>query len=276
MTKKQNYTLIILSIFATLSVALVSASTSSGALEVHFFDVGQGDAIFIETPNKIQVLIDGGPVASPILEKLSSKMPFYDRSIDLVIATHMDADHIGGLVQVLERFEIGGILVSSVNSDTDLSNLFFKIIKEKNIPVVVVKAGDNFKLDKDIDLFVLSPWEGLLDVSKDNDSSLVTKLTYRDDSFLFMGDAEKRVEYGLAQSKFDISSDVLKIGHHGSNTSSVKYFLSKVNPKLAIIQVGKNNYGHPHQAVLKRLSEIQVLRNDLNGDITIYSYGNSI
>lgn len=280
MTKKQNHILITLIIFSAISVALASVSVSSGALEVNFFDVGQGDAIFIETPNKTQVLIDGGPSNSQILEKLNNKMPFYDRYIDLVIVTHMDADHIGGLLYVIDRFEIGGILVSSTSSNTELSDKFLQTAEEKNIPLVLVKAGDNFQLDEDINMLVLSPWEELLDSSisqlADNDLSVVTKLTYKDDSFLFTGDAERRVEYALAQSELDISADVLKIGHHGSNTSSVQYFLGKVNPKLAIIQVGKNNYGHPHQSVLERLSGVNILRNDQNGDITINSYGNSI
>ena len=125
-------------------------------------------------------------------------------------------------------------------------------------------------------MVVLSPDESMLSFAEDNNLSLVTKLVYRDDSFLLTGDAEKQVEYRLAQDYVDLKSDVLKIGHHGSNTSSVKYFLDKVGAKLSVIQVGENSYGHPHKDVLERLSSMKVLRNDLNGDITIYSYGNTI
>lgn len=238
-----------------------------------FFDVGQGDAIFIQTPNKRQVLIDGGPTAR-VVEKLGEVMPFYDRSIDLVVVTHMDADHIGGLLAVLKQFDVGGVLVSTTQSNTELSDALWQLLKEKNIPVVQVARGDKFVLDEYVEMLVLSPWDELLAVAKDNDTSVVVRLTYKDDSFLLTGDAERRVEYALAQGT-DIASDVLKIGHHGSNTSSTQYFLSQVAPKLAVIQVGENRYGHPHPAVLKRLENIFHVRNDIHGDITLYSYGDS-
>lgn len=260
---------------AALATLLAYSSIPSGALEVHFLDVGQGDAIFIETPHGRQVLIDGGS-NDVVLAKLSEQMPFYDRSIDMVVATHMDADHIGGLLAVLKRFEVQGVLVSDTISNTDLSDAFFALIARKKIPVVVVGQGDSFTLDDGIKLTVLSPWSELLNNANDNDTSVVMKLTYKNDSFLFTGDIEKRAEYKLAASDINISADVLKVAHHGSNTSSVQYFLNKVEPKLAVIQVGENRYGHPHKAVLERLGNVQLLRNDENGGISIYSYGNSL
>lgn len=259
--------------FAALGLALAYTSTSSGALEVHFFDVGQGDAIFIETPAGTQVLIDGGRDAR-VIEKLGRVMPFYDRSLDLVVATHMDSDHIGGLLEVLRQFDVGGVLVSTTESNTELSEAFWSIIEEKDIAVMQVERGDNFVLDDGVNMLVLAPWPELLRGVKDNDMSVVIKLMYKNDSFLFTGDLEKRGEYALVQSGIDVAADVLKIGHHGSNTSSVPLFLARVAPRLAIIQVGKNSYGHPNPAVLKRLRGVNVLRNDIRGDIVLYSYGN--
>lgn len=273
-SKKQTIILGVVVFFAVLSSAVAYGSISSGALQVHFFDVGQGDAIFIKTPNGNKILIDGGR-DSRVIGKLANVLPFYDRSIDLVIATHMDADHIGGLLDVVSRFKISGIVVSDTSSNTELSDALWALIKEKNIPVMQVEAGDNFLLDKDVNMLVLSPSHDAPRSAKDNDKSVTVKLTYKNDSFLFTGDLERRGEYTLASAGIDITSDVLKVGHHGSNTSSTKYFLSKAAASLAVIQVGKNSYGHPHDAVLQRLSDTPLLRNDQNGDITLYSYGDS-
>lgn len=275
LTNKQKYTLWGVGGLAVLALGLAYVSVPSGALEVHFLDVGQGDAIFIETPSGRQVLIDGGRQDAPILARLSNYTPFYDRHIDIVAATHMDGDHIGGLISVLENFDVDMVLVSTSDANSPLSQKFWQIIENKNIPVVKAEAGDLFKLDEDIEMITLHPASGFK-TSDDNDMSLVFKLVYQQDSFLLTGDIEKRAEYSLAQSNMDITADVLKVGHHGSNTSSVQYFLDMVGAKLAVIQVGENTYGHPHPAVLRRLESIQVLRNDLNGDITIYSYGDSI
>ncbi|MDP4010504.1 MAG: MBL fold metallo-hydrolase [Candidatus Spechtbacteria bacterium] len=275
-TKNQKYILSAFTVIAFIALALAYVSSPSGALEVHFLDIGQGDGIFIETPNGRQVLIDGGKPDSPILGRLGSHMSFYDRSIDIVVATHMDADHMGGLISVLESFEVGSVFVGSNIADTELSRVFWQTIKDKDIPVVLVKAGDSFELEPDINMSVVSPWGGLSATASDNDSSLVMKLVYKEDSFLFTADIEKPTEYKLVFGGADISAEVLKVGHHGSNSSSTKYFLSKVNPKISVIQVGENNYGHPRKEVLGRLSKTKILRNDLNGDISIYSYGNSI
>lgn len=263
---------------AVLALALVYISTPSGALEVHFLDIGQGDSIFIQTPSRRQVLIDGGQSDSPVLENLGNLMPFYDRNIDMVVVTHMDADHIGGLLQVLDRFEVGAVFVSYSNSDGELAQNFFDKVKQKQIPLVEVSAGDRFRLDKEVYFDVLWPIPSLAKNLSDNEKSVVLKLVYRDDTFLLTGDIEKFAEYRLAQNGANLQSDVLKVSHHGSNSSSVKYFLDKVAASIAIIQVGKNPYGHPHPNVLERLQNTgaQILRNDLSGVISIYSYGNSL
>lgn len=288
-TKFQKRILIAFGITASLFVSLAVLSTLSNALEVHFLDVGQGDAIFIQTPNRRQILVDGG-YDKDVLEKLGKYMPFYDRSIDLVIATHMDKDHIGGLYDVLDKFEVETVLIfadvvysqytTSADSKYAMSGGFdvdfFEKVKESRAKLVVVEAGDRFWIDEDIYFDILWPSKNSPQNLSDNNKSLVLKLNYKNDSFLLTGDIEKFAEYKLAQSNINLEADILKIAHHGSNTSSVKYFLDKVQAKFVVIQVGKNTYGHPHNAVLERLSGMEILRNDINGDISIYSYGNSL
>ena len=288
--QRERNILIVLAFFTVLFISLAYISTFSGALEVHFLDVGQGDAIFIQTPKHTQILIDGGYDAD-ILKQIGGQMPFYDRSIDFVVATHMDADHIGGLVDVLEKFEVGAVLMdrlvyltsnSTISKQdnlktTDIMGEFLSKIKEKNINVILVAAGDRFWIDENIYFDVIWPPNETPTGLSDNDKSLVMKLVYKNDSFLLTGDMEKLAEYKLAQSLVDISVDVLKVAHHGSNSSSVKYFLDKTHAKIAVIQVGKNPFGHPHEETLERLKKfgIQILRNDLSGAISVYSYGNT-
>ena len=194
----------------------------------------------------------------------------------------MDKDHIGGLYDVLDKFEVETVLISAdiVYSEYTMSAGFdvdfFEKVKESHAKLVVVEAGDRFWIDEDIYFDILWPSKNSPQNLSDNNKSLVLKLNYKNDSFLLTGDIEKFVEYKLAQSNINLEADILKIAHHGSNTSSVKYFLDKVQAKFVVIQVGKNPYGHPHNAVLERLSGMEILRNDINGDISIYSYGNSL
>ncbi|MDX1535570.1 MAG: ComEC/Rec2 family competence protein [Candidatus Spechtbacterales bacterium] len=275
-TKNEKNIVIALGFLAISSIALAYISIPSSALEVHYLDVGQGDAIFIQTPEHYQIIIDGGAQNSLALRGVSKIVPFYDRSIDLVIATHLDADHIGGLLLILEEFDVQAVLVSQDVANSPLSERFFEIIDEQEIKLIKIVVGDKLVFDNGIELNFISP---MLDYEyfSDNDSSIVAKLVYKNDSFLFTGDIEKRSEIMLAQN-VDISAEVLKVAHHGSKTSSNDYFLDRVNPKLAVIQVGENSYGHPHASVLKRFKNrgIEILRNDQNGVISIYSYGNSI
>ncbi|MEX2008318.1 MAG: ComEC/Rec2 family competence protein [Candidatus Spechtbacterales bacterium] len=268
--KRKGIVLAAAVLFALFALGLAAGSLQTDQLAVHFLDVGQGDAIFIETPAGYQVLIDGGRDGTVMLEQLADAMPAHDRHIDMVIATHTDADHIGGLVAVLERFEVGELLAGEVVAESDVAGG----ATERGVPIRLVERGDQFTFDNNIRLLVLFPTSEFLKNASDNDTSVVTKLTYGNDTFLFTGDLEKRGEFALVQAGIDLDVDVLKLGHHGSNTSSTAWFLSAATPNLAIIQVGKNPYGHPHTEVLSRLGAVPVLRNDLQGDITLYSDGN--
>lgn len=246
-------------------------------LEVVFFDIGQGDAIFIETPQKHQVLIDGGPDAA-ILEKLGKVMPFWDRTIDLVILTHPEHDHIAGLIEVLKRYKVENILWTGIVRNTSEYSEWVKLVQEEKANVFAAKAGEKIKSGKVL-LEVLHPFENLAgqEFENSNDTSIINRLIFGRTSFLFTGDISKSVEKKLAvNAKNTIGSNILKVSHHGSKTSTAPEFLTEVVPEIAVISAGrKNPYGHPHQEVLETLADydITVLRTDIEGDIKITSDG---
>ena len=244
---------------------------------IHFFDIGQGDAIFITTPNGNQILIDGGP-SRRILSKLGDVMPFYDRSIDLVVLTHPHLDHLGGLLEVIKRYDVGMILESSASYTTAEYHELRRLVQSKRIKTIVAKRDQRVLLDTNITLDVLSPFEHMNTQLKNiHDAMVVTKLTHASTSILLMGDAGRMIEFRLLfQSLEAIDVDILKVGHHGSKTSSIEEFLNMVSPETAVVSVGRNNrYRHPHGEVLERFETMQIplLRTDINGDITITSDG---
>ncbi len=248
-------------------------------LEVNFFNVGQGDAIFIETPKRYQILIDGGP-SSIILEKLGKEMPFYDRTIDLIILTHPEADHMLGLLEVLKRYKVEKILWTGIVRETAEYREWLKLINDEKSEIKIAQAGQKIIAGK-IMINVLYPFGKLAgkEFKNSNNTSLITKLVFDEKSFLFTGDAYQLVERELIAQQLNIDSDVLKISHHGSKNSSSEEFLALISPEMAIISVGKENpYGHPHREVLENLAKygIKVLRTDLNGDIKIFSDGTKI
>ena len=247
-------------------------------LEVTFFDVGQGDSIFIETSNKYQVLIDGGPSSSILLEKLGKAMPFYDRTIDLIILTHPESDHYKGLFEVLERYKIENILWTGILRDTNEWQEWMSLIEKEGVEIKIAEAGQRIILDNSSYIDILHPFKKLegQEIKNSNDSSIVAYLSFNNISFLFTGDIAKKTELELI--KKDIKADVLKVAHHGSKTSSSIEFLEAVLPDIAVIQVGKDNsYGHPHLEVLANLEQfgIEVLRTDKIGDIRIISDGDN-
>ena len=252
-------------------------------LEVTFFDVGQGDAIFVETPQSHQILIDGGP-SSVILENLGKEMSFWDRTIDLIILTHPEHDHLVGLIEVLKRYRIDYIFWTGVIRDTAEYEEWQRLIQEEaqkeKAKIKIAQAGQKITWSgshPDQYIEVLYPLENLIDqeFKNSNNTSIVSRLVFNQSSFLFTGDAYKSVEYKLINQGVNINSDVLKIGHHGSKTSSGEKFIAKVSPEIAVIQVGENRYGHPHQETLETLGkyDITVLRTDKDRDVKIISDG---
>lgn len=230
-------------------------------LKVVFLDVGQGDSIYIEAPNGRQMLIDGGPDAK-LLSSLAKVMPFADRSIDMVIATHPDADHIGGLPILLDNYKVTSIIENGATSTSAVySGLEDKILKNK-INKIIAHQGMHIILDdkKNIYLDILFPDRDVSNMES-NDGSIVSKLVYGNDSFMLTGDATLYTENLIEWNETDatLHSEVLKIAHHGARTSSSLLWLEKVDPSIAIISAGKNNnYGHPHQELLDRLLTLHI------------------
>jgi competence protein ComEC len=245
-------------------------------LEVTFFDVGQGDAIFIETPSRHQILIDGGP--SPlILEKLAESLPFWDRTIDLIILTHPEYDHLTGLIEILKRYKVENILWTGILRDTAGYKEWQRLIRDETAEIFIAEAGQKIILsESDINSFidVLYPFENLegQEFKDSNNTSIVAKLIFGENSFLFTGDAYKSAEKKLIDKEINLASDIFKVGHHGSKTSNSEEFIEKVSPEIAVISVGQDNpYHHPHQETLDTLEKygIKILRTDKDGDIQI-------
>jgi len=267
-----------LTCFSLLAWVIVWEINQAGDLEVVFFDIGQGDSIFIETPDGFQVLIDGGP-GLVVLEKLGEEMPFYDRTIDLVILTHPEHDHMFGLLEVLKRYEIKNILWTGIIRDTAEWKEWKRLIEEEGANIIISEAGQKIVLSENIYLSILYPFESLegQETKYTNDTSIVAELIFNNVSFLFTGDISKKIEKQLVDEYIDLESDILKIAHHGSKTSSCLEFLEVVSPELVVISVGENRWGHPHPETLANLEKfgIQVLTTRNYGDIKIVSNGNS-
>lgn len=267
----------ILAAFAAIIWYAVFYFESRQNLIITFFDVGQGDSAFLEVPNGNQVLIDGGP-GNAVLAKLGSTLPFWDRSIDLVIVTHPHADHLDGLLEVLKRYKVGIVLETGVNHSLPEYAEWRELLKNKDVKVVIAQRGQRVELSGSAYLDILAPFKNFAEQSPKNihDSMVVAELFYGSVVALFMGDAERFLEYQLVSERKKLKADILKTGHHGSKTSSAEEFLKTVSPKFAVISAGaKNRYGHPHQEVLDRLKRlgIAILRTDEKGDINFTSDG---
>lgn len=240
-------------------------------------DVGQGDALFIEAPTGEQMLVDGGP-SHVVLEKLGRAMPLFDRTIDVVVLTHPDADHIAGLVGVLGRYRVKKLLLTGVTKNTAVVREFWRVARERKVSAEFVRRGSVVHLSSDVAYSVLFPTDEWLAKKKldTNDTSVIGRLDYRAFSLLLPGDASEKEEAGLLATQQALSSTVLKVGHHGSRTSTTEALLDAVRPSIAIISVGADNsYGHPTPATLKRLQQrhIPFLRTDLGSDIILESRG---
>ncbi len=277
MSKQKKLAFFIVVVFLVLNFFLWSAifGQKGHILKVAFLDVGQGDAIFIEGPNGNQVLIDGGK-GKAVLRELGKVMPFYDKSIDLVIATHSDADHIGGIPEVMDRYRVSNFMDSGAKSDSSYQEAIRQNIIAKEANYYKAKRGIVIDLGKGVSLEILFPDRQLTDVES-NLSSIVALLSYGEMDFLLTGDSPKSVEKYLAfLDGKKIKSEVLKVGHHGSKTSSENSFVAAVRPIYAIISAGKNNsYGHPHPDVIKTLEEMnaEILKTYESGTIIFKTDG---
>lgn len=250
---------------------------------VIFFDVGQGDSAMVDVGGNTQILIDGGS-GNAVLEKIGKYMPFYDRKIELVIMTHPDKDHMGGLVEVLKYYQVGQILETGIFCDTAICKEWDKLISEKNIPVKYAEFGQKINIGN-VNMDILYPFENLKGekVKDDNDTSIILKLAINNydqdnialdndrfnNSYLFTGDAEFKAEKKLLDKNINIESKILKVSHHGSKNATSNEFLQAVKPEKTVISVGKNSYGHPAEELLNRLKNmsIEIFRTDEREDL---------
>jgi len=263
-------------------------------LKVDFLSVGQGDSEFITTPEGYQILIDGGP-NSNVMEKLGQRMPFFDKTIDVVVLTHPEKDHLAGLLDVLQKYKVDYFIWTGAFKDTaeskKLAVLLNNISSSKSsflaslsgdnpTKIVTVFAGTKIKAGN-VEIDILSPlenWAGKDPGKAMNDTSVVGKLVYGNNSFLFVGDISSIFEKKLVDSGENLNANVLKVAHHGSKYSTSDLFLEKVKPSLAVVEVGKNSYGHPTPETLQRLEKfgIKTFNTHTDGDITMLSDGNKI
>lgn len=241
-----------------------------GLLHVYFLNVGQGDATLIRGPDGENIIIDGGP-GQNILKELSETLPYFDNAIDWLILTHPDRDHIEGFIYVLRRYRVKNILFIGASKDDYFSDTFLEEITQKNIPVVFADAESDVTFPDGLVLDTLYPFEQMVGGrGATSNLSIVTKIVYFNNEVLVTGDADTQEEEKLLNKNVDLHADVLKLGHHGSATSTGEKFLKAVSPAYGVISVGKGNtYHHPHPSTLKKLQSagVKILRTDINGRI---------
>ncbi|MBI2029584.1 hypothetical protein HYT02_04165 [Candidatus Gottesmanbacteria bacterium] len=279
--------LVLGSLFILLLVSVIFwFNPNDQKLVMYFCDVGQGDSIYIRFPNGDDMLVDGGP-GNKVLDCLAESMPFYDRHINVVVLTHPQKDHLGGLVPVIQRYSLDYYVSTPVGNNTDSYKQLKKLIEDKGITVKNLYAGSQIQFDTV--LFKLfwpeKNWMatnvlGASTTTSDlNDFSVMGILEYGNFQAVLTGDGDIRIQDNILNNHLidnDIQDiEVLKVPHHGSKTAMTDQFLNKIKPKLAVIMVGKNSYGHPSPEIIERLVKIgtQVKRTDIEGTIKIQSDG---
>lgn len=250
MTKKLIIILIFLGFLFLSSTFLVAPEK----LRVDFLDIGQGDAILLNLPQGTRILVDAGP-DNLLINRLGDALPWWEQKIDYVIISHYHADHILGLIELVEKYKIGQVLSTAHQPDDFLYRVLVAKLKAKNIPLVFVQTGQILNFEQNISMQVISAEHDNKDY---NDNSLVVRFDYLHSSVLFTGDLTAEVETKLSKGDLSLQSDLLKVAHHGSRYSSSKEFLDLVRPKFCVISVGDDNdFQHPHPEALTRLSQVQ-------------------
>ncbi|HGM3254246.1 TPA: ComEC/Rec2 family competence protein, partial [Clostridioides difficile] len=256
-------------------ISLLIGCDKKSLLSIHMIDVGQGDSILVQTPTNKNILIDGGDEDSEniIISYLRQKRI---KTIDIIIATHPDSDHIGSLDNVIKKFNVNSIYMPEQSTDSEAYQNLINSCTDKNLSIQYLYKNDVLNIDNNINIYVLSP---SYIQEESNLNSIVFKLTFNDNSFLFMGDAEEENEKEILHSFKLNNINFIKIGHHGSNSSSSLEFIKKISPDIAAISCGyKNQYGHPHREVINNLKQnhVSIYRTDRIGDIVFYSDGEII
>jgi competence protein ComEC len=258
---------------------LAAPGLPDGRLHVYFLDVGQGDAIFVRTPRGQQILVDGGPSPAALLAQLAEVTPFWDRSMDLVVATHPDAAQLTGLLPVLERYHVAEVMDAVPVAKTDaLWAAWQEHVANSGATHVIGQRGLQLAVG-DLLVTVLHPGQVPLTGTSadDNNNGLVLRLDYGQNSFLLTADAQAEAEAQMLASGVRLKADVLKVGHHGSRLSSSAPFVAAVAPRIAVIQVGKgNHFGQPDPEALARLASAAIFRTDLNGRVEVIGDGQNL
>lgn len=274
---------LVLLLIANVFVWHIFFTSGHKFLTVAVLDIGQGDSIFIEAPNGRQVIFDGGPNGK-ILSELSGVMPFYDRSIDMIVVTNPDQDHFAGFIDLLERYKVAQVIEPGTVSKSAIYQEFEKSVRDEGAKKLLAKRGMRIMLDPEhlVYIDILFPDKPLEEVQKlsSNDGSIVARLVYGDTSFMLTGDTTAKTEHYLVGLDGDtLKSTVLKVAHHGSKTSSSEEFVKEVLPEYAAISDGRENkYGHPNRETLDTLEKfkIKILRTDLQGRIVFESDGKKV
>jgi competence protein ComEC len=281
MRRFSEYKRAVLVLLLLLLTFLLTSQAIAGVLSIHFIDVGQGDAILIQSPLGKTMLVDGGDSKNECVRKLLDYLRKADISnLDIIVATHPHVDHIGGLISVLEQFEVGRVYDSGKIHETSVFYEYLSLIDEKDIPFGILRRGDRIALDSEVEIMVLHPVGevGLPNLSV-NDCSVVLKIIFGEVEVLLTGDIGVAIEEKLVREGLSIDSDVLKVSHHGSRYASSSEFLDAVAPSFAILSVGiDNSYGHPHDEILKSLREreITTFLTSIDGTIVIETDGKGI
>ena len=247
-----------------------------GKLYIFFFDVGQGESIFIQTPANQKVLIDGGP-DERVLNYLGRILPFYNRTLDLVVLTHPHADHVTGLIEVIKRYKVNLILANKTDYQTPETRAFWEAVEERKVEVRSLTMGERISLGE-VQLGCLWPPKGRVEIDSGNPNleSIILRLSYGNFSALLTGDAEDVVQQQLVLlDKMPPETTVLKVPHQGAEDCCDKEFIRKLNPQLAIIPVGRNRFGHPSKKAITLLGNlgVKILRTDQDGTIEVVSDG---
>lgn len=279
-------TITIIFVAVVMTVAAVAlwwqiGTRGDGKLHVYFFDVGQGDSALIVTPQGRQVLVDGGPDIDSAIRALSKAMPGRDRSLDLVVLTHLDADHSRGLLAVLDRYQVGAVLAGTDDPGAAMYAQWQAGLERNQVAVISVHQGYRLDLGAGVIAEVLNPRSSPNYGTPGNNESLVLRLTLGSISFLLTSDIEAEAEAFLRGGGAGLQSTVLKVAHHGSQTSSTAGFLEQVGPEAVLISVGGgNSYGHPHADVLRRLMDQtggeNLYRTDRDGDVEFITDGTEL
>lgn len=258
-------------------VFLIAQKSIKDGMKVIFFDVGQGDASLIMAQGGVNVLIDGGP-DKKVVEKVDKYLPLWNRKIDIMVLTHPHSDHVTGLIDVLKKYPVREIWMTGVLHNSSEYLTFLELARDKKIAVKIV-SGENgglkeYEIAPDTKIKILYPQKSFLKQKFDNlnNSSIAIEAIYKNKAFLFAGDVENEAENEILKSGVDLKSDVLKVAHHGSDTSTSENFLDQVKQEIAIISVGKDNeFALPSLRVIKRLERLgsRVLRTDEAGDVII-------